>query len=156
MTLDSSYIDYSDRDAYLSDEGLPSPSEFGTNHDTLDDDKITAGSSLERDSYRCKVNAGTKNPTLQTSDSSDNITLSFNDSKTAPHLHFSLDQKRKPSPNPAEQSPKRLRSNAEETEYAESNVHISQPLSSEQQPVPEWAKDLEPDLVAYFFGSDLW
>lgn len=144
------------RGADGSDEDLPSPSELLRIRDLHDYSEMGRGDTLPTIRKDRTAIEEISHSTLQASESFANATFDFNAFKTPPKLQTSLGNKRAVPLGSVEQQPKRLRLDAEEKRYPDSNVEDPGPGKPEPQPVPDWAEEFEPDLVAYFFGPDLW
>jgi hypothetical protein len=145
-----------DRDADGSDEGLPSPSELLRIRNLHDYSEMERGDTIPTIPKDRTGIEGNSHLTLQASESFTNATFEFNAFETPPQLQPSSDNKRAVPSGCVEQQPKRLRLDAEEKGFPDSNVEDPGPGKPESQLVPDWAEEFEPDLVAYFFGPDLW
>ena len=139
-----------------SDEDLPSPSELLRIRDLHESTGVDRGNTLPNKTHDCSGIVEISQSTLQTSESFENATFDFDPFDNLPQLRPSLHTKRAVPSDSVEQQSKRLRIDAEQKERAESNVGDRELEKLEPQQVPDWAEGFEPDLVAYFFGPDLW
>lgn len=143
-------------DADGSDKDLPSPSKLMRVSDLHGYSEIEAEDTLPTLPKDRTVILEISSSTSQTSESFANATFDFNDLETPPQIQPSLNNKRVVPPDSVEQQPKRLRLDAEGKGHTDSNVEDPGPWKPEPQPIPDWADEFEPDLIAYFFGPDLW